>query len=120
MVILSAFALFWQLFILSGCCLASGLYLRFLFPEKFSLLSKFLFSFTSGFFLVVLVPQNLVYLGMPCPNLCLGRFGRDSGPRLVVPSQIACLDSGIPLERRTPHLGGGHFFIGNVSRICSH
>jgi hypothetical protein len=65
MIILTALALCWQLFVLSVCCLASGLYLRFLLPKEFSFLNKVLLSFTSGLFLVVLVPQNLVYLGVP-------------------------------------------------------
>jgi hypothetical protein len=42
-----------------------GLYLRFLIPKEFSLLNKVLFCFLGGLFLVVLVPQNLVYLGVP-------------------------------------------------------
>jgi hypothetical protein len=65
MVLLSIFTLFWQLFVLFACCSGVGLYLRFLIPKEFSLLNKALFSFLGGLFLVVLIPQNLVYLGMP-------------------------------------------------------
>jgi hypothetical protein len=39
--------------------------LRFLLPKEFSLLNKVLFSLMGGLFLVVLIPQNLVYLGVP-------------------------------------------------------
>ena len=39
--------------------------MRFLLPKEFSLLNKVLFSLMGGLFLVVLIPQNLVYLGMP-------------------------------------------------------
>ena len=59
------FTLFWQLFVLFACCAGVGLALRFLFPREFSLLNKVLFSLMGGLFLVVLIPQNLVYLGMP-------------------------------------------------------
>src|ERR1700720_1024759 len=65
MVLLSIFTLFWQLFVLFACCSGVGLYLRFLIPKEFSLLNKALFSFLGGLFLVVLIPQNLVYLGVP-------------------------------------------------------
>jgi hypothetical protein len=64
-VLLSILTLFWQLFVLFACCSGAGLALRFFLPKKFSLLNKVLFSLMGGFFLVVLVPQNLVYLGMP-------------------------------------------------------
>ena len=61
----SIFTLFWQLFVLFACCAGVGLSLRFLFPREFSLLNKVLFSLMGGLFLVVLIPQNLVYLGVP-------------------------------------------------------
>ena len=63
--LLSIFALFWQLLVLFACCAGVGLTLRFLFPKECSLLNKVLFSLMGGFFLVVLIPQNLVYLGVP-------------------------------------------------------
>ena len=59
------FTLFWQLFVLFACCSGVGLAFRFLIPKEFSLLHKFLFSLMGGLFLVVLIPQNLVYLGVP-------------------------------------------------------
>jgi hypothetical protein len=65
MVLFSIFTLIWQLFILFACCSGVGLALRFLLPKDFSFLNKVLFSFMGGLFLVVLVPQNLVYLGVP-------------------------------------------------------
>jgi hypothetical protein len=64
-VIFSILTLFWQIFVLFACCSGLGLAFRFLLPKEFSLLNKVLFSLMGGFFLVVLVPQNLVYLGMP-------------------------------------------------------
>jgi hypothetical protein len=39
--------------------------LRFLLPKEFSVLNKALFSLLGGLFLVVLIPQNLFYLGVP-------------------------------------------------------
>src|SRR4029077_6331489 len=57
--------LFWQLLVLFACCLGVGLALRFFLPKEFSLLNKVLFSLIGGLFLVVLVAQNLVYLGVP-------------------------------------------------------
>ena len=65
MVLLSAFTLLWELFILFACCSGVGLTFRSLLPAEFSLLHKALFSLLGGLFLVVLVPQNLVYLGVP-------------------------------------------------------
>jgi hypothetical protein len=64
-VLISILTLFWQLFVLFACCLGIGSSLRFLFPKEFSLLNKVLFSLLGGLFLLVLVPQNLVYLGVP-------------------------------------------------------
>ena len=61
----ATFTLLWQLFVLSFCCSGVGLALRFLLPKEFSLLNKVLFSFLGGLFLVVLIAQNLVYLGVP-------------------------------------------------------
>ena len=63
--LLSILTLFWQLFVLFACCTCFGLVLRFLLPKEFSLLNKVLFSLLGGLFLVVLIPQNLVYLGVP-------------------------------------------------------
>ena len=65
LVLFSAVTLFWQLLFLSACCLAAGLSWRFLLPSDFSVLHKFLFALLGGFFLVVLVAQNLVYLDVP-------------------------------------------------------
>jgi hypothetical protein len=64
-VLFSIITLFWQFFVLFACCAGVGLSLRFLFPKQFSLLNKVLFSLLGGLFLVVLIPQNLVYLGVP-------------------------------------------------------
>ena len=61
----SIITLFWQLFVLFACCSGVGLSLRFLFPKEFSPLNKVLFSLMGGLFLVVLIPQNLFYLGVP-------------------------------------------------------
>ena len=57
--------IFWQLATLFVCCLGIGLALRSLLPTEFSLLNKVLFSLMGGLFLVILIPQNLVYLGVP-------------------------------------------------------
>jgi hypothetical protein len=64
-VLLSAFTLFWQLLVLFACCSGLGLALRFFIPKDFSLLNRVLFSLTGGLFIVVLIAQNLVYLGVP-------------------------------------------------------
>jgi hypothetical protein len=64
-VFLSVLTLFWQLLILFACCLCAGLALRFLIPKDSAPLQKALFSLVGGLFLVVLIPQNLVYLGVP-------------------------------------------------------
>jgi hypothetical protein len=64
-VIISVFTLFWQLFVLFACCFGVGFALRSLIPREFSPLPKVLFSFLGGLFLVVLIPQNLFYLGVP-------------------------------------------------------
>jgi hypothetical protein len=61
----SGFTLIYQLFVLSVCSTGAGLALRGLIPAQFSPLLKALFSLLGGFFLVVLLPQNLVYLGVP-------------------------------------------------------
>jgi hypothetical protein len=65
MMISSLFTLFWQLFVLWACCFGLGLTWRSLLPKEFSPLNKVLFSLLGGFVLVVLIPQNLYYLGMP-------------------------------------------------------
>jgi hypothetical protein len=64
-VLLLIFTIFWQLFAPFACCSAVGLVCRFLLPNQLSLLHKVLFSLMGGLFLVVLVPQNLFYLGVP-------------------------------------------------------
>jgi hypothetical protein len=64
-VLFTVITLVWQLFVLFVCCSGIGLALRFLLPHGLSVLSKVFFSFMGGFFLVVLIPQNLVYLGLP-------------------------------------------------------
>src|ERR1700730_5553074 len=63
--LISVITLFWQLFVLFACCSGVGLALRFFLPKELSFLNKVLFSLVGGFFLVVLIPQNLVYLGVP-------------------------------------------------------
>jgi hypothetical protein len=55
----------WQLIAIFGCCLGLGLCVRFLLPEALSPLGKTVFTFAIGLFLLVLLPQNLVYLGVP-------------------------------------------------------
>ena len=57
--------LLWQVFVMLGCCLGAGSSLLFLIPREWSLLSKTFFSSTGGIFLAVLIPQNLIYLGVP-------------------------------------------------------
>jgi hypothetical protein len=64
-VLFSILTLVWQLLVLFACSSALGLALRPLVPEEFSLLNKVFFSFIGGLFLVVLISQNLVYLGIP-------------------------------------------------------
>jgi hypothetical protein len=64
-VLLSGLTLFFQLLVLFACCAGLGLTFRFLIPNEFSVLSKVFCSFMGGFCLVVLIPQNLVYLGLP-------------------------------------------------------
>jgi hypothetical protein len=64
-VLVSILTLLWQIFVLFACSSGVGLFLRFLLPTEFSLLNKLLFSLIGGFSLVVLIPQNLVYLGVP-------------------------------------------------------
>ena len=51
--------------VLFAGCSAVGLHLRCFLPKQSSIIHKFLFSLLSGFFLVVLIPQNLVYFGVP-------------------------------------------------------
>ena len=57
--------LLWEVFVILGCCLAAGSSLLFFAPRECSHLSKVFFSFTGGIFLAVLIPQNLIYLGVP-------------------------------------------------------
>lgn len=57
--------LWWQLLVLFVCCSGLGLCGRFLLQRNLSPLNKVLFSLLGGFFLVVLLAQNLVYLGVP-------------------------------------------------------
>jgi hypothetical protein len=59
------FTLVWQLIAMLGSCLGLGLLLHFLLPKDFSALAKTVFTFALGLFLSVLIPQNLVYLGLP-------------------------------------------------------
>src|SRR6201984_3806273 len=54
-----------QLVAIFGCCLGVGLTLLSFVPKNLSTLSKLLFSFVGGLFLTVLIPQNLIYLGVP-------------------------------------------------------
>ena len=93
--ILSIITLFWQLFVLFACCSGVGLTLRFFIPKEFSLLNRALFSFVGGFFLVVLIPQNLIYLGVPVRISGWLILAAGSGTALVVSSQVPCLDTGI-------------------------
>jgi hypothetical protein len=64
-VLLSVITLIWQLLVLFACCSGAGLAFRFLLPKEFSLLNKVLFSLVSGLSIAVLIPQNLVYVGVP-------------------------------------------------------
>jgi hypothetical protein len=64
-VILDLFKLFWQLFALGVCSSGLGLGLRYFIPQNFSAVHKMLFCFIGGLFLVVLVAENLFYLGVP-------------------------------------------------------
>jgi hypothetical protein len=59
------FALSLQLVAIFGCCLGVGLTLFPFVPKSLSALSKLLLSFVGGLFLTVLIPQNLIYLGVP-------------------------------------------------------
>ena len=65
MVLFSILTLLWQLLVLFACSAAAGLALRFLIPKEFPPLQKALFSLVGGLFLIVLIPENLVYLGVP-------------------------------------------------------
>jgi hypothetical protein len=64
-VLFSIFTLLLQLLVLFACCSGVGLTLRFFIPKEFPVLQKAFFSLMGGLFLVVLIPQNLVYLGVP-------------------------------------------------------
>ncbi len=94
MMIFSILTLLWQLFVLSACCLGSGLYLRFLVPKEFSFLNQLLFFLVGGLFLVVLVPQNLL-------SWTAGSYfrsahcWRDSRPSVALSSQVYCLEQSI-------------------------
>ena len=59
------FTLLLQLVAMFACCLSVGITLSSLVPRSSSPLSKLLLSFAGGLFLMVLIPQNLVYLGVP-------------------------------------------------------
>jgi hypothetical protein len=61
----SIITLLWQLFALFACCSGIGLALHSLLPKEFSPFNQFLFSLIGGFFVVVLVAQTLVYVGVP-------------------------------------------------------
>jgi hypothetical protein len=65
LVFFSEITLIWQLFVLFACSSGLGLAFRSLLPKNSSLLCKLLFTVMGGLFLVVLIPQNLVYLGVP-------------------------------------------------------
>src|SRR5258707_13742696 len=54
-----------QLVAIFGCCLGVGLTLFRFVPKSLPALSKLLFSVTGGLFLMVLVLENLIYLGVP-------------------------------------------------------
>jgi hypothetical protein len=58
-------ALLWQVFVILGCCLSAGTALLFLIPKESSPLCKVFFSAAGGIFIAVLIPQNLIYLGVP-------------------------------------------------------
>ena len=64
-----------QLLVIFACCLGTGITFFPFIRRESSPLSKLLFTFTGGLFLIVLLPQNLVYLGVPVrisPWLMLG------------------------------------------------
>ena len=63
--IFSIITLFLQLSAIFACCSAAGLTLNSILPKGLSPVYKVLFSLVAGLFLVVLVPQNLFYLGVP-------------------------------------------------------
>jgi hypothetical protein len=54
-----------QLVAIFACCLGIGITFFPFIRRESSPLSKLLFTFTGGFFLTVLLPQNLVYVGVP-------------------------------------------------------
>jgi hypothetical protein len=54
-----------QLVAIFACCLGIGITFFPFIRRESSPLSKLLFTFTGGFFLIVLLPQNLVYVGVP-------------------------------------------------------
>jgi hypothetical protein len=57
--------LLWQVLVMLGYCLGAGSLLLFFIPRGWSPLSKAFFSFFGGIFLAVLIPQNLIYFGIP-------------------------------------------------------
>jgi len=59
------FTLSLQLVLIFACCLGVGITFFPFIRRESPPLSKLLFTFTGGFFLTVLIPQNLVYLGVP-------------------------------------------------------
>jgi hypothetical protein len=64
-VVLSILTLAWQVVALFACSAGVGLVFRFFIPKEFPLLNKVFFSVIGGLLVVVLLPQNLVYLGIP-------------------------------------------------------
>jgi hypothetical protein len=64
-VAISILTLAWQIFVLFACSAAVGLVFQCLIPKESSLLNKVFFSVIGGLYVVVLIPQNLVYLGVP-------------------------------------------------------
>ena len=108
MVLFSIFTLFWQLFVLFACCSGVGLFLRFLLPKEFSLLNKVLFSLMGGLFLVVLIPQNLVYLGVPVRISAWLILGAALVQVWLCRRKFVAWIPDILFKRRHSYAGGGH------------
>jgi hypothetical protein len=64
-VFVSVAILIWQLVVLFACCLSLGLVFQRVLPASFSVLNKAVFCGVGGLFLLVLIAQNLIYLGVP-------------------------------------------------------
>ena len=104
----SVFTLLWQLFVLFACCSGVGLALRFLIPKEFSLLNKVLFSLIGGLFLVVLIPQNLVYLGVPVRISAWLILGAALVQVWLCRHKFVAWIRDILFKRRYSNPGGGH------------